>query len=186
MDMIELVDRATAWTGEKVAGATGQLDAPSPCEGWTARQAIDHLLAGQAMFAAAPGGGDVAPPPDPPPALTGDDPAAQYEEARKKTIDAYAAPGALEGTLAGAGGMPAMQIFGIAFCDQLIHGWDLARATGQDTTMPEDLAALAMQLLDGRLNEDSRGPGKNFGPAVTVDADASVQDRLLGYCGRTP
>jgi uncharacterized protein (TIGR03086 family) len=118
--------------------------------------------------------------------LVGDDPAAQYEEARKKTIAAYAAPGVLEGTLSGAGGMPAMQIFGIAFCDQLIHGWDLARATGQDAQMPEDLAGLAMQLLDGRLTDDSRGPGKNFGPAVAVAEGASVQDRLLGYCGRTP
>jgi uncharacterized protein (TIGR03086 family) len=77
-------------------------------------------------------------------------------------------------------------VLGIAFCDQLIHGWDLARATGQDATMPADLAALGRQLLDGRIAENSRGPGKIFGPEVTVADVASDQDKLLAYCGRTP
>jgi uncharacterized protein (TIGR03086 family) len=185
MDMIDLYDRATAWTAVKVAGAQPSLDASTPCDGWTVRRLIDHLLAGQAMFAAAPAGGEIAPPPDPPPALTGDDPAAQYEDARKATIAAYAQPGVMESMLSG-GQMPAMQVLGIAFCDQLIHGWDLARATGQDPTMPVDLAAFAHQLLDGRIGDDSRGPGKNFGPAVAIADDASAQAKLLAYCGRTP
>ena len=43
-----------AWTAERVAGAQGRLDAPTPCAEWTVRRLIDHLLLGQAMFAAAP------------------------------------------------------------------------------------------------------------------------------------
>jgi hypothetical protein len=52
--------------------------------------------------------------------------------------------------------------------------------------MPADLAALGRQLLDGRIAEDSRGPGQIFGPEVTVADAASDQDKLLAYCGRTP
>ena len=114
-------------------------------------------------------------------------PRPQYEHARKETVAAYAAPGVMEGMIPGfAGGAPAFVVLGIAFCDQLIHGWDLARATGQDAAMPPDLAAMGRQLLDGRIADESRGPGQNFGPAVTVNDDASDQDKLLAYCGRTP
>ena len=42
------------------------------------------------------------------------------------------------------------------------------------------------QLLDGRISEDSRGPGENFGPAVAVSNEANDQAKLLAYCGRTP
>ena len=67
----------------------------------------------------------------------------RYDQARKTTIDAYAQPGVMDGMVKGVDGeVPAFVVLGIAFCDQLIHGWDLARATGQDATMPADLAAL--------------------------------------------
>lgn len=187
MDLLALYDQATAWTATKVAGATDQLELPTPCEEWNVRRLIDHLLAGQAMFAAGPTGGTIAPPTGPPPALVGADPLAQYEQARQLTFDAYAQPGVLESTIKGfTGEVPAMQVLGIAFCDQLVHGWDLARATGQDTTMPEGLADVAWTMLDGRIPDEARGPGQNFGLAVAVPADADTQARLLGYCGRSP
>jgi uncharacterized protein (TIGR03086 family) len=187
MDLLDLFERATAWTATKVAGAQDQLDTQTPCSEWTVRRMLDHLLWGQQMFASGPTGGTVAPPAGPPPELVGDDPTAQYEDARKATIDAYAQPGALEGMVKGSNGdVPAAQVLGIAFCDQLIHGWDLARATGQDTTMPPDLASAALMMLDGRVPDEARGPGKNFQAAVAVPGDASDQDKLIGYCGRTP
>ncbi len=187
MDLLALFDQGTAWTSEKVAGAQEKLDAATPCDDWNVRRLIDHLLWGQQMFASGPSGGTVAPPSGPPPEAVGDDPVAQYEHARKATIEAYSKPGALEGTIKGSSGeVPAMMVLGIAFCDQLIHGWDLAKATGQDTTMPPDLAATAWQLIDGRISDEARGPGKNFKAAVPVSEDASVQDKLVAYCGRAP
>ncbi|MGH9193160.1 MAG: TIGR03086 family metal-binding protein [Acidimicrobiales bacterium] len=187
MDMIDLFDRATAWTAINVAGAEGQLHAATPCDEWSVRRLIDHLLAGQATFASGPSGGTVAPPVGPPPQLVGNDPAAQYEHARKATLNAYAPPGVLEGTVKGrTGEVPAAMVLGLAFCDQLIHGWDLATATGQDTTMPADLVAVAWQMLDGQIAATDRGPGKNFKAAVTVPEGAGEQDRLLAYCGRMP
>jgi len=185
MDTIDLFDRASAWTAGKIAGAEGTLDAETPCDEWTVRRLIDHLLAGLAMFTAGPSGGTFAPPTGPPPQLVGDDPIAQYEDARQATIAAYSEPGVLDGTIKGFGGDgPAAQVLGIAFCDQLIHGWDLATGTGQDATMPGDLAAAAWKMLDGRMSDAARG--HNYKPAVPVAGDATTQEKLLAYTGRTP
>lgn len=82
MDLVDLFDRGTAWTAAKVVGASDQLDTQTPCDEWTVRRLLDHLLAGQQLFAAATTGAEVAPPSGPPPELVGDDPAAQYEEGR--------------------------------------------------------------------------------------------------------
>ncbi len=187
MDLLDLFDRSTAWTATKVSGAQDRLDAQTPCDEWTVRKLIDHLLWGQQMFASGPTGGTVAPPSGGPPELVGDDPSGQYEEARKATVQAYSQPGVLEGMVKGSDGdVPAAQILGIAFCDQLIHGWDIAKATDQDTTMPPDLASAALMMLNGRVPDEARGPGKNFGAAVVVPDESSDQDKLIGYCGRTP
>jgi uncharacterized protein (TIGR03086 family) len=65
-----------------------------------------------------------------------------------------------------------------------VHGWDLARATGQDATMPEDLAEAAFAMIDGKLTDENREPG--FKSVVAVPEDASAQDKLLAYTGRQP
>ena len=71
---------------------------------------------------------------------------------------------------------------GIAFSDQLLHGWDLARATGQDETMPVGLPEAAYEMIHGRFTDEQRKG--IFKPEVTVAADASAQEKLLAYTGR--
>jgi uncharacterized protein (TIGR03086 family) len=187
MQLIGLFEQATAWTASKIPAADGQRDAATPCDQWNVSRLLDHLLQGQALFLAGTTGAIVGPPSGDPPHLVGDDPAGQYEAARQATIKSYSQPGVLDGTVnTPVGTMPAAQFLGIAVCDQLIHGWDLALATHQDATMPADLATVAWQMLGGRISETNRGPGKNFKAAVPVAEDATVQDRLLGYTGRQP
>jgi len=185
MDTIDLFERATAWASTKVGGAADHLDDPTPCAEWNVKRLLDHMLYIQQMFAAGPSGGTVGPPSGPPPELLGDDPAGEYEEARKKTIHAFSQPGVIDGML-NEGQLPAAVMLGIAFCDQLVHGWDLATATGQDATMPADLASAALAFIDGKIPGRSRGPGQNFEDAVPVAEDASDQDKLIAYCGRKP
>ena len=72
----------------------------------------------------------------------------------------------------------------IAFADQLLHGWDLARATNQDATMPEGLAEAAYEQIHGRFTDEQRHG--IFKPEIQVGADATPQQRLLAYTGRTP
>ena len=62
MDLIALFDRATAWTGSKIAAADGQRQAATPCDEWNVARLLDHLLHGQAIFAAGAAGEVVGPP----------------------------------------------------------------------------------------------------------------------------
>jgi uncharacterized protein (TIGR03086 family) len=71
------------------------------------------------------------------------------------------------------------------FMDQLIHSWDLATATGQDTRLDAELVETCVEMFLPEMPERGRAAGL-VGPAVAVAADASPQDRLLAAMGRRP
>jgi uncharacterized protein (TIGR03086 family) len=100
-------------------------------------------------------------------------PLADFTRTRDEVLRAFAEDGAVERT------GPAL---GIAFSDQLLHGWDLATATGQDDRMPDGLPEAAYQQIHGRFSEEERQGV--FKPEVPVPPDASPQQRLLAYTGR--
>jgi uncharacterized protein (TIGR03086 family) len=175
MDLLDLFERGTDWTTSKIPVASKQLGAATPCTEWDVRTLLDHMIDAQRYFAATARGEEASLPSPSPPALIGDDPVAAYREIRQETLRAHREPGVLEKT------GPRL---GIAFVDQLVHGWDLATATGQDATMPDDLAGAAFAMIDGQLTDDRRAPG--FRPATPVPGDAGVQDKLIAYTGRQP
>jgi uncharacterized protein (TIGR03086 family) len=174
-DLLDAYERASEWTGTKVEGATTQLDAATLCDGWDVRTLMNHMLDTQRYFGGVARGEEVSPPSPVPPQLLGDDPVADFQRARSENERAFTEPGVIEAT------GPSL---GIAFSDQLLHGWDLARATAQDATMPSGLAEVAYEMIYGRFTDDQR-PGV-FKPEVAVAADASAQDKLLAYTGRDP
>jgi uncharacterized protein (TIGR03086 family) len=174
-DLLHLYDRASGWTAEKVAGATAKLDAPTPCDGWDVRTLLNHMLDTQRYFLAAAHGEHAAPPAPVPPEIVSDDPLVDFQEGRSAILHAYAQPGVVDAT------GPSL---GIAFADQLLHGWDLARATEQDATMPDGLAEAAYECIHGRFTAEQRHG--LFAPEVEIGRRASAQDRLLAYSGRDP
>ena len=174
-DMLDVYERAATWTAARVAGATGKLDAPTPCDDWDVATLLNHMLDTQRYFLDAARGESSSPPSPEPPELIGEDPAADFDTVRAQMVRAYGAPGVIHST------GPSL---GIAFSDQLVHGWDLAKATGQDATMPEGLPEAAFDMIHGRFTDDQRKGV--FKPEVEVGANASAQDRLLGYTGRDP
>ena len=175
MDLLDLFERGTEWTASKIPGATDQLGGTTPCDDWDVRALLNHLIDAQSYFAATARGEQASLPSLSPPPLIGDDPTSAYENIRQETLRAHREPGVLEKT------GPSL---GIAFVDQLIHGWDLATATGQEATMPDDLAEAAFGMIDGRLTDDQRSPG--FKPARRAPAKATAQEKLLSYTGRKP
>lgn len=184
MDIVELLDNVTEWAETKVAGVDDEhLGSPTPCDEWNVRDLINHMVGVLRRFEAATRGEQLAPPTTPPPDVIGDEPAAVYAEARRATVAAYSAPGAAEQTVTAGKEMPRL---GIAIADQLVHGWDLAKATDQDAMMPSDLAEKTWQLLNGFVPDAVRGEGKIFREPVAVPDDANAQDKLIAYCGRTP
>lgn len=176
MDLLDLFERGSDWTASKIPAAAGELDGSTPCEQWSVRKLLDHMVDTQRYFAATGRGEEAALPNPSPPDAIGDDPVAAFDAARDELLRVYREPGVVEKT------GPSL---GIAFADVLVHGWDLATATGQDATMPDDLASAAFSMLDGQLTPERR-QGGGFKPAVDVPADASAQEKLLGYTGRQP
>jgi uncharacterized protein (TIGR03086 family) len=175
LDLLDLYGRASEWTLSKTVGATDKLDATTPCDDWDVRSLMNHMLDTQHYFVSTAQGNDASPPSPHPPELLGDDPVTDFEHARSETLSTFGEKGVIDKT------GPSL---GIAFSDQLLHGWDLARATGQDATMPDGLPEAAYEVIHGKFTDEQRKG--IFKPEVTVAADASAQDKLLAYTGRKP
>ncbi len=175
LDLLDLYARASAWTSTKVAGAESRLDEPSSCDGWSVRTLMSHMLETQKYFVGAARGDDVSPPSPTPADLVSDDPNTDFARARAETLRTFEEPGVIERT------GPAL---GIAFSDQLLHGWDLATSTAQGTTMPEGLPEAAYAIIHGRFTDEQRKGV--FKAEIAVGPDSSAQDKLLAYTGRDP
>ena len=175
-DLLDLYSRASEWALDKVKGAANELDSDTPCDRWDVRELMNHMLETQQYFVGSARGEDASPPGQTPPTtLLGDDPVSDFAHAREETMRTFGDKAVQEKT------GPAL---GIAFSDSLLHGWDLAKATGQDTTMPTGLAEAAYQTIHGKFTDEQRKGV--FKPEIQVPDDAPAQDRLLAYTGRAP
>lgn len=82
------------------------------------------------------------------------------------------------------GEMPGGQLIMVPITDMIVHTWDLAKATGQNSTLAAGLAELSYNVL---VNVAGFGRKNGaFGPEITVPVTASFQDRMLGLSGRQP
>jgi uncharacterized protein (TIGR03086 family) len=98
---------------------------------------------------------------------------------------AWGAAGAWEGTTRMTGpDIPASFAGTMTLVELLLHGWDLAVATGQDFHCDEDITAAAYQAIS-QMAEKGRAMGA-FGNEVSVPDSASLLDRVLGVSGRDP
>lgn len=71
----------------------------------------------------------------------------------------------------------------MALDEVVLHGWDLARATGQEFVLDDATATACLGFVE---SFDPAGPPGLFGPAVPVPDDAPVMDRLVARAGRDP
>jgi uncharacterized protein (TIGR03086 family) len=128
-----------------------------------------------------PGGGD--PGGDDP---GGDDPVTAYAEASAAALAAVGTGDALTRVhVTPLGEMPGPVLAGFTILDIAVHGWDLARATGQPADLDGRLAAHVLAFAEQTLaTPEMRGP--RIGPARPVPDDASVTRRLAAFLGRQP
>jgi uncharacterized protein (TIGR03086 family) len=184
-DIAQLHRRALDETQPIVAGVAGdQMSEATPCEGWDVRALMNHLVAGN-LWAAELGAGatidEVGTRLDGD--LLGDDPLEAYEASATLAAAIFEAPGALEKPCAVSyGPVPGSVYAGHRFIDVLIHGWDLATATGQDTNLDPELAEAAYELL--LAEADLVRASGMFGQDLAVPDDASLQTRMLAFIGR--
>lgn len=188
MDDVMLLQRVVDETTQVVNDVTDdQLGNPSPCEGWTVRDVINHITGGATMFAISAeqgsvpddvlgrlmGGGD----------NLGDDPQAAWATAAQRAMTAFEQPGALDKTVKlPFGEMPGAVALNIAVFDVLTHAVDIARGSGQEVADTE-LIETALTVGRRMIGPELRIPGV-FDPEQPVAGDAPPSDRLLAFAGR--
>ncbi|KGN34132.1 hypothetical protein N802_12065 [Knoellia sinensis KCTC 19936] len=162
-----------------VDAAASQADTPSPCEGWTVRDVVMHTIDTERDFLATRGL-DVGERPDP------TDVATAWRTHADTVAATLSSDGVAETEYAGYFGPTTIGETMADFYgwDLVIHGWDVARATGQDWRVSDEDVTWLNASADG-WGDALRAQGI-CGPEVPVPADASPQDKLLGRLGRDP
>jgi uncharacterized protein (TIGR03086 family) len=165
-----------------------QLGHPTPCDGRDVGQLLQHVAGLTAAFRAS-ADKDFGPWTDTDPDANGW-PALEpaWREAISARVpalvEAWRSPQAWQGTTRAGGQELPAEVAGLVALDELVlHGWDLARATGQDYVCDDATAQACMQFV-GQFDEAGT-PGL-FGPAVDVGPDATAFEQVLARSGRDP
>jgi uncharacterized protein (TIGR03086 family) len=172
-----------------------RLSDPTPCDAYTVGDLLDHLMGLTVAFTLAarkstapavlavesrPGEATVA--------HLATDWRVQLPRRLRALAEAWEDPGAWEGmSTAGGVTLPADVMGTVAVDELVIHGWDLARATGQRFTCDaaSTQAVFTFTSIAARPEEAAAREGV-FGPVVDVPADAPMLDRAIGLSGRDP
>ena len=169
-----------------------QLGDPTPCPRYTLGDLLQHVRGLAEAFTLAgrkqqpPGGSK--PPPEGDASLLPDDWRGETADWLGRLVDAWTDPAAWEGTTWIAGFEAPASMVGITASNELVvHGWDVARASGQQFVV--DDAALApsrkfVAIMSGPGSEEARGDA--FGPALPVPVGASTLEEVIAGNGRDP
>jgi uncharacterized protein (TIGR03086 family) len=184
---VDLLQRALKTTREVVAHTKPeQLDDSTPCDDWNVRDLLDHLIGMTATFAAGAAGEK----PDAPEGKdwVGDDHVASFERAANDAVAAFGRPGVMDETFTYPWGeTPAAAALGLTISDVAVHGWDLAKATGQAPEMDDDVAQAVYGTTTSMMQPLGNFPrGNTFADPVEVPEDAPIAEKAVAYLGRTP
>jgi uncharacterized protein (TIGR03086 family) len=152
--------------------------APSPCEGWTARDVVGHVVGNHRWLVTKARGGEAKP--------LGEDenPADAWREAYEAVLELTEDPAAMNMGIEGpAGEMPLEEMIGrFVSMDVLVHTWDLARAVGGDEQLDHHSVVQSYESMKP-LDDQIRLPGV-FGPKLAAPAGADTQTEFLYFLGR--
>ena len=157
-----------------------QMDAPTPCSEWDVRALMQHTV-GTVVYLTDLAAGEMSGPPTPSTATDRDELVDQLAEAAERAVQRFRDGGLLENESSLFAGMTGDVIAGIIAGEFLVHGWDLARATGQTIPVAVDVADAYLQRI---ASTDAPRPEWAYGPEVEAPSDASVIDRIAALLGR--
>jgi uncharacterized protein (TIGR03086 family) len=153
-------------------------NSPTPCEEWNARQVVQHVVDSQGMFLGFVGRqlGDIP--------SADDDPKAAFDAARDQVLADLEDPERAQEEFEGFFGRSTFEAAVDRFLsfDLVVHGWDLARATGQDEHIDE-ADVRRVREDSAKFGDAIRSPGA-MGPEVEPPPGADEQTKMLAYLGR--
>lgn len=191
-EIAQRYQRRAAEFGRNVAAVRpDRWEDQSPCEKWTARDVVRHAVDMHHVMLR-----PVEREPSPAPSVD-EDPVAAFAAARADVQALLDDPELARILVDTPGGKVTVadHVDKVVSDDLVLHGWDLAKATGHDDTMdPDDVTAIWAynETLDPDFVEMLHTPGafgpdvEVFGPVVPIPQDAPLQHRLLGSIGRDP
>jgi len=176
-DIAQLHRRALDATHKIVAGIQpDQRTLPTPDEGWDVRALLNHIVSGNLWAVELTAGQTID---------EVGDPLGAYDASAQAAAAAFEEAGALDAQCAVSyGPVPGSVYAGHRFIDVLIHGWDLAIATGQDATLDSALVAACLAVVEPQAG--LMQASGSYGSHVDAPADADPQTRLLALLGRRP
>jgi uncharacterized protein (TIGR03086 family) len=177
-------ERAGARLAELIAAIPDDAwESATPCEGWSVRDLVGHVVAGNVKYQQIAAGGDFEP--GAPEVSIGDDPAATYRETLQGMLTAWRVPGSLEREVGLPRGRGRAEVAAwIHLAETLGHGWDLATATGQPAGFDDETVAACLAECRDRIPPE-RPPVVPFADAVSVEGGPLI-DQLAAYLGRSP
>lgn len=177
-------DAAAEWVcGLLAAVDANELDAPTPCTEWTLRDLLHHLVERHYQVAASlrPGQVGMSFRPE-----VETEPVAAYRAAYRTQRAALDLPvHADDDESARKSAAEDTWYMATTVIHQLAHGWDLAKATGQDATIPDELVELGLRIAQQAFSDVERSPAK-IGAERASPEGASATDRLVAFLGRDP
>jgi len=182
-EMTAAADAASSVVGNV---APGQFGDPTPDTEWDVRTLLNHLILWTSYSLERRAHGEsVAPELMEKDFAAAPDFAADYRAQLDRALAAWADPAVWERELNVMGSAtPAADVAGLIVAEMVLHGWDLAAATGQSYAVDDAAAAAALAAVEA--NADMFRQYKGFAEPVPVAAGAPVLDRTLALSGRDP
>lgn len=179
---------AAADASSRVVGNVrpGQFGDPTPCTEWDVRTLLNHLILWTSYSLERRAHGEsVAPELMEKDFAAEPDFSADYRNQLDRALAAWADPAVWDQELNVMGSLtPASDVAGLIVAEMVLHGWDLAVATGQSYTVDDNAAAAALAAVEA--NADLFRQYKGFAEPVTIAAGAPVLDKTLALTGRDP
>jgi uncharacterized protein (TIGR03086 family) len=162
-----------------------QWDNATPCDKWTVRDVVNHIVGGGHMFATSFAGNTVEMPDGEMPDMVGDDPLAALDGALSAFEAAADTPGAMDNMVVlPFATLPAQVALDIAKFDLLVHCYDIASATRQPFDPPAAVTDEGYQIAQMIVSPDMRAAG-TFGDEVAAPPNATSLQRMLAFSGRS-
>jgi uncharacterized protein (TIGR03086 family) len=177
-------DAAAEWVNGLLAAVDAdQLDAPTPCTEWTLRELLHHLVERHYKMATRlrPGQVGMSFRPD-----VETEPVAAYRAAYRTARAALDIPmHADDEKAADEAARTDAWFTAMVVVHQLAHGWDVAKATGQDATIPDELAEDGIRIARRAFSEIDRSPS-SIDTERALPEGANATDRFVAFLGRDP